>query len=339
MNTTILFHTLAIIAGFVLFMAGITMWLYRRIAIWGSKKAAAAASAEKMQSAYANDLFGRDEMADLLRDFHRMETVLGVQMKNIASMSAEREKARTEMNVATRIQKDMIPCNFSSIKDAGMCDIYGSMTPAKEVGGDFYDFFALDDDRLCLVIADVSGKGVPGALFMTISKVMLRQRALSGGTPAEILADVNDQLCADNREMLFVTVWLGIVNTKTGDVDYGNAGHEYPVILHREGASLLSEDSNDPPLALVKELPYTDKKIRLQPGEGLFVYTDGLPEAKNKIGRRYGLKRMQDKLNSFNADAACQTVIETINENLNAFTDGSEPFDDVTMLMIRLGDD
>ncbi len=161
-----------------------------------------------------------------------------------------------------------------------MCDIYGSMTPAKEVGGDFYDYFALDEDRLCIVIADVSGKGVPAALFMTISKIMIKQRAKAGGSPSQILFDVNNQLCADNKEMLFVTVWLGIVDIKTGEVVYCNAGHEYPVIIH-EGKSSLADD-----------------------------------------GQR--------------ADTPCEKVIRAVEKNVDSFTNDKEPFDDITMLMLRL---
>lgn len=322
--------TIGIIALFVFIMFLLTVILYRSVTYSGKNNVG------EVGSDYSEEMFGNDEIGDLVKSFNSMENALKEQMDNIASMTAEKEKARAELGVATRIQEDMIPVNFSVITDRGMCDIYGSMTPAKEVGGDFYDFFVLSDDRLCAVIADVSGKGVPAALFMTKSKTYIKQRALAGGSPGEILADVNNELCADNGEMLFITVWLGIINTKTGDVAYCNAGHEYPVVLHNGKCTVFKEDKNDPPLALSENYSYTEKTMKLEKGDGLFIYTDGIPEAKNDEDKRYGMDRMIEKLEGCEADMSCEDVIHTMGSDMASFVNNKDPFDDVTMLMIRL---
>ncbi len=328
-NEVILF--LLATAAFLVVMFFITILVYRSVAGWSGQMEERRAEYAKR---YRETEFGGDEIGTLVKSFDSMESALTREMARVARMTAEREKVQAELDVATRIQRDMIPDNFSEID---CCDIYGSMTPAKEVGGDFYDFFMLDDTRLCLVMADVSGKGVPGALFMTIAKVLIRQRALSGGKPSEILSDVNTMLCADNREMLFVTVWLGIVDTKSGTLCYCNAGHEYPVILHHGTCSLKKEAANDPPLALADGLPFEDKELQLAEGDGLFVYTDGVPEAKNEANERYGLDQMLRVLEEKEAVCApCQETVLALSADLDAFVRQKEPFDDVTMLMIRM---
>ncbi|MCR5452892.1 MAG: PP2C family protein-serine/threonine phosphatase [Lachnospiraceae bacterium] len=337
MGNEIFLYGIIIICIFIILMLLLTFALYRRIDGWSNKNKKSDSDAAKNDNdAYKENEFGKDEIGDLVVSFNSMEGALKTQMQNVARMTAEKEKVQAELDVATRIQRDMLPTNFKSVKVFGNCDIYGNMTPAKEVGGDFYDFFPIDEDRLCIVIADVSGKGVPGALFMTISKVLIKQRAMSPGSPAQILSDVNNQLCQDNKEMLFVTVWLGIINTKTFEVDYCNAGHEYPVILRNGKATLVGEGENDPPLALAEDFPFTDRKTRLKAGDGLYVYTDGVPEAKGINNERYTVDRMLAKLEEADEDYECSTLIQNMVADMDEFVGGKEPFDDVTMLMVRI---
>ena len=279
---------------------------------------------------------GNDEIRSLSDRFAGMITELDDYMINLQKVTAEKERIGAELNVATQIQADMLPRIFPPFPERKEFDLFASMDPAKEVGGDFYDFFLVDEDHIALVVADVSGKGVPAALFMVIAKTLIKNRTLMGGGPAEILTDVNNQLCADNGQMLFVTVWLGIVNTKTGEVDYCNAGHEFQVLLHEGKSSLLKEPSNDPPLALAENFPFTDKTMQLQNGDGLFIYTDGLPEAKDGQNNRYGIERMLQILDSCAPDETCEEIMHTMGRDLAAFMDNEDPFDDVTMLVIRL---
>ena len=310
---------------FLAFMALVTAVIYGRIT-WMS-------ATDRIEGIAALDAaqFGRDEIADLVKNFGTMESALTRQMADISEMTAEREKTRAELSIATRIQMSMIPTDFSGMP----CDINGSMTPAREVGGDFYDFFRLDDGRVALVMADVSGKGVPAAMFMTISRTLIRQRAAQGGTPAKMLEDVNTQLCMTNREMLFVTVWLGIADLQTGRVAYCNAGHEYPVVLNGNGAEILEARPNDPPLGLSEDIELTDRELMLGEHDGLFIYTDGLPEAKDAAGDRYGMERLIQLLKHVGRDADCASVVNTVRNDYISFLQDIEPFDDMTMLLIR----
>ncbi len=335
MISNISVFTLIVVIVFVAIMFLMTLYLYSRISRM-SDSGTEYTEIKRGLAEFRRELQSKDEIGDLIKSFDSMESALLTQMENIAIMTAEREKVQAELDVATHIQRDALPDDFEVVTDTGKCDIFGSMKPAKEVGGDFYDFFMPSDDRLCVVIADVSGKGVPGALFMMIAKVLIKQRAMAGGSPSEILYDVNNQLCADNKEMLFVTVWLGIVDLTSGEVTYCNAGHENPVILSGGKGELVGESVNDPPLALAEDFTFSEKKIQLKPGDGMFVYTDGVAEAKGKNDERYGLDRMIKVLESNIEDAACREVIGVMERDMECFVDNKEPFDDVTMLMIRL---
>ncbi len=336
MNNSIPIITIVALLVFLAVMFLITLYLYRRLSGQGAG-GIGDGDAGKSLAEFRKELKSRDEIGDLIKSFDSMESALLTQMENIAIMTAEREKARAELDVATHIQMDALPDNFEEVSKRSGCDIYGSMKPAKEVGGDFYDFFMPADDKLCIVIADVSGKGVPGALFMMISKVLLKQRAMAGGSPSEILYDVNNQLCADNKEMLFVTAWVGILDLVTGDVSYCNAGHENAVLLSHGGGTLSGEAVNDPPLALAEGFTFEEKRLHLDHGDGLFVYTDGVAEAKGTDDARYGLERMVRVLEGCGDEASCKEVIGTMERDMDVFVDNKEPFDDVTMLMIRRG--
>ncbi len=255
-------------------------------------------------------------------------------INEITHITAEKERISAELNVATQIQADMLPRIFPPFPDRKEFDLYATMDPAKEVGGDFYDFFLTDDDHLALVMADVSGKGVPAALFMVIAKTLIKNRAQMGGTPSEILRDVNDTLCEGNEAELFVTVWLAILDIKTGVGIAANAGHEHPILCHKGGEFELVKYRHSPAVATMEGLSFKEHEFTLAPGDTLFVYTDGVPEAVNLDDEGFGYERLLSVLNrSKNADI--KAITENVAAGIEEFRGGTEQFDDITMLCLK----
>ena len=259
---------------------------------------------------------------------------LSVRTKNyidqITTITAEKERIGAELDVATKIQADMLPRVFPPYPERPEFDIYASMTPAKEVGGDFYDFFLIDDDHIALVIADVSGKGVPAALFMVVAKTLIKNRTMLGGTPAEILFDVNNQLCENNESEFFVTVWLAIINIKTGEGMASNAGHEHPALRHVGGKFELVEYKHSPAVAVMSGIKFEEHPFILSHGDSVFVYTDGVTEATNSKKKLFGLNRMVEALNK--SDSNPENMINCVNDGISDFVADAEQFDDITML-------
>ena len=228
----------------------------------------------------------------------------------------------------------MLPSTFPAFPDRADCDIYATMDPAKEVGGDFYDFFLMDENHLALVMADVSGKGIPAALFMVISKTLIKNRALLGGSPAQILHDVNEQICEGNDENLFVTVWLAIVDLKTGRGMVSNAGHEHPALCRKGGRFELVQYKHSPALGVMPGISFKEHEINLEPGDRIFVYTDGVTEANNKEYELFGTERMVDALNS-NPSGPVSLVLQNIRLAVDRFAGAEPQFDDTTMLLFE----
>ena len=280
------------------------------------------------------DIRTKDEIQDLAESIGAMEKDIVKYIDNIRTITAEKERIGAELNVATQIQADMLPRIFPAFPDRKEFDIYATMTPAKEVGGDFYDFFLLDKDHLGLVMADVSGKGVPAALFMVIAKTLIKNRAQMGGGPAEILQYVNEQLCEGNEAELFVTVWFAILNVKTGKGVAANAGHEHPAIRRAGGKYELSVYRHSPAVAAMEGMRFREHEFELYPGDSLFVYTDGVPEATNSMSQLFGTERMLNALNR-DPNADPRTLLENVREGLDAFVGESQQFDDITMLGLR----
>ena len=195
--------------------------------------------------------------------------------------------------MAARIQESMLP---SAFPDRKAFDLFASMDPAREVGGDFYDFFLIDDDHLALLIADVSDKGVPAALMMMSAKILLHYRACQGGTPGQIMADVNNELCDKNDSGMFVTVWMGILDIRDGAMTCANASHENPLVKRAGGAFSLYQDKHGPPLGVISGMQYQDYTLQFDPGDSIFVYTDCVPEANNPSDALYGLQRLEAAL-------------------------------------------
>ena len=239
----------------------------------------------------------------------------------------------TELNMATDIQKSMLPSVFPAFPEKEEFDLYASMDPAKEVGGDFYDFFMIDDDHLGVVIADVSGKGVPAALFMMISKAIVQNNAMLGISPAEVLKRTNDSLCSQNKMEMFVTAWIGILELSTGKMKCASAGHEYPAIFH-DGKYKLLKDKHGLVLGGMEGAKYTDYEILLDKGDRIFTYTDGVPEATNTDNALFGTDRMIDALNS-NIEAGPEEALRTVRASVDKFVGLAEQFDDLTMLCLE----
>ena len=273
----------------------------------------------------------RDEIGDLARGFNKMQDNLKRYTENLRTVTAEKERISAELNVATQIQADMLPRIFPAFPQKKEIDLFASMTPAKEVGGDFYDFFLIDEDHLALVIADVSGKGVPAALFMVISKTLIKNRAMQGGTPAQILTDVNRQLCEGNDADMFVTCWLGICELSTGRMTAASAGHELPAICGPDRRFALLKDKHGFVLAGMESTRYRDYEIQMERGGSIFVYTDGVPEATGVKGDMFGTDRMLEALNRC-ADKQPAVFIKEVGAAVNAFTGEAPQFDDITMV-------
>ncbi len=293
-------------------------------------------SGEGTETSIFNQLTIRsnDEVGDLYKSLTQMEHDMNAYIRDLVSVTAEKERIGAELNVAAQIQADMLPRIFPAFPDRKEFDLYASMHPAKEVGGDFYDYFLVDDDHIALVMADVSGKGVPAALFMVIAKTLIKNRALLGESPSEILKNVNAQLCEGNEAELFVTVWLAVIEISTGKGLAANAGHEHPVIRRADGKYELIVYRHSPAVATMDGIRFREHEFELHPGDSLFVYTDGVPEATNASNELFGTDRMLDALNR-DPDATPETMLRTVRADIDTFVGDAPQFDDITMLGFR----
>ena len=283
------------------------------------------------------DIRTGDEVELLANSFRKMEEDVISYLRSFMAITAENERIGAELNVATQIQADMLPRIFPAFPERPEFDIYASMTPAKEVGGDFYDFFLVDDDHLAMVIADVSGKGVPAALFMVIAKTLLKNAAQTGLPPKAVLEKVNNQLCENNEAEMFVTVWLGIYEISTGKLTAANAGHEYPAIRRSGGRFELVKDRHGFVLAGMEDARYREYELELGMGDTLFLYTDGVAEAIGAANILYGTERMLATLNT--APGRCpEKLLRDVKQDIDRFVGDAPQFDDITMLAIRLRD-
>ena len=247
---------------------------------------------------------------------------------------ARRERIENELQLATNIQASMLPHTFPAFPGRGEFDIYASMKPAKEVGGDFYDFFLIDDDHLGLVMADVSGKGVPAALFMMVSRALIRAHLQNGESPAKALENANEQLCESNEAELFVTVWAAVLEISTGKGVAANAGHEHPALRRADGAYELQVYRHSPAVATMGGMRFREHSFELNPGDSLFVYTDGVAEATSAQNELFGSERMIDALN-VNPGAEPEEVLSNVMHGIDAFVADAEQFDDITMLCLK----
>ncbi len=275
-----------------------------------------------------------DEIEVLAESFAKQSARTALYIEQIQRVTAEKERIGAELDMASRIQGSQLPNLFPPFPDRKEFSLYASMDPAKEVGGDFYDFFMIDEDHMGFVIADVSGKGVPAALLMMVSRVLIKSGLQNGKSPAETLASVNNQLCESNDEEFFVTVWLAVLELSTGNGIAANAGHEHPVLRRAGGKYELQVYRHSLAVGVMKDVPFRQHGFHLNPGDSFFVYTDGVPEATDRKSELYGTGRMLEALNR-DADAEPDQVLANLTADINRFVDGAEQFDDITMLGFR----
>ncbi len=275
-----------------------------------------------------------NELERMANSFSSMVTELDRYMDDIQKMTAEKERIGAELDVATRIQEGMLPRTFPAFPDRHEFDLYATMDPAKEVGGDFYDFFLTDNDHLALVMADVSGKGVPAALFMVIAKTLIKNRAQLGGSPSEVLAYANEVLCEQNEAELFVTVWMAIIEISTGKGIAVNAGHEHPAIKRADGEWELVVYRHSPAVATMEGIKFREHDFEIHSGDKLYVYTDGVAEATDSTDELFGTDRMLAAL-SREADAGPVRLLENVKKDIDAFVGDAPQFDDITMMCVE----
>ena len=275
-----------------------------------------------------------EELANLAHSIDTMETDMTAYIDNLTAATAEKERIGTELSLARTIQENSIPTTFPPFPDRTEFDIYASMDPAREVGGDFYNFFLIDDDHLGVMIGDVSGKGIPGALFMMVSNILLSDRTRMGGTPAQILSFVNDALHDHNTAEMFVSVWLGILEISTGRLTVANAGHEYPALKKPDGRFEILKSKHGLVLGAMDGMNYREYTLPLEPGSKLFIYTDGVPEATAAGNVMFGMDRMLEALNK-DPDGSPEQILKNVQDAVDGFVLDAEQFDDLTMLCLE----
>jgi sigma-B regulation protein RsbU (phosphoserine phosphatase) len=278
-----------------------------------------------------------DELDDLAGSFNTMATNLKDHIEKVTQVTTDRERIKTELNVATTIQESMLPCVFPALPHRSDIDIHASMHPAKEVGGDFYDFFMLDENTLAFVIADVSGKGVSAALFMVIAKTLLKDHAQSGLTPSQVLEIVNNRLCESNGAGMFLTAFLGFVDLQTGKLTFANAGHNPPLIYRKGKGYEWLKTKPKFILAGFPDVKYKDEEDVLNKGDKIYLYTDGVTEALNPAAELYSDPRLLDALNEQGVgEKNPKETLEHMSQSIKTFVNGAEQSDDITMMLIEL---
>lgn len=274
-----------------------------------------------------------DEIQMLSEAVLQMEIGIREYIANLTKVTAEKERIGAELNVAKQIQADMLPSIFPAFPERKEFDVFASMEPAKEVGGDFYDFFLVDDNHLAFLIADVSGKGVPAALFMVITKTLLKNHAQAGESLSEVFERVNNQLCENNQEGMFVTAWMGLLEISTGKLTYVNAGHNPPLVKGEDGVFRYLQCRPGFVLAGMEDMMYQEGEILLGKGDCIYLYTDGVTESINEKEELYGEDRLDIVLNR-HKDEEPEKILQAVKESMDEFVGGAEQFDDITMLCL-----
>ena len=282
---------------------------------------------------YRAEIRSNDEIGDLAVSFNNMAASLKQHIENLTVVTAEKERIGAELDVATHIQKSMLPCIFPAFPERKEFDVYATMTPAKEVGGDFYDFFMVDNTHLAVVMADVSGKGVPAALFMVIGKTLIKDHTQPGKSLGEVFTDVNNMLCDSNSEGLFITAFEGVLDLVTGEFRYVNAGHEPPYLCKQGESFEAYKIKAGFVLAGMEDLRYREGSLQLSPGDRIFLYTDGVTEATDGANQLYGSERLHRVLNA-NLDAGPETLLPAVKADVDQFVGDAPQFDDITMLCL-----
>jgi len=283
---------------------------------------------------YRQTVTSNDEIGDLATAFNKMVGDLTDYIDRLKKTTAEKEKIESELKIAHDIQMGILPRTFPAFPEREEFDVYAIIEPAKEVGGDFYDFFLIDDETLCIVIGDVSGKGVPAALFMAVTRTLIKSKSAKNLTPEKVLVRVNEDLSIDNTTAMFTTVFLAILNTKTGELSYSNGGHNVPYILRKNGKIEPFKVTSGIALGVIDTFKFELRKTLLKPGDGLYLYTDGVNEAMDPDHNLYGNKRLESFLLEI-GDADAKTIAENSLKDVKAFTRGAAQSDDITIMVLK----
>ncbi|MCL2078574.1 MAG: PP2C family protein-serine/threonine phosphatase [Oscillospiraceae bacterium] len=276
-----------------------------------------------------------DELQAMAESYNAMVGDIKLYIENLAVTTAEKERIGTELDVATRIQASLLPCIFPAFPEREEFDIHASMIPAKEVGGDFYDFFFVDENTLALVVADVSGKGVPAALFMVIAKTLIKNNAQLGKRPKAVFETVNNMLCENNSERMFVTAFMGYLDLRNGKLTYVNAGHNPPLIKKGEGGYEFIKTKPSMLLAFFPGREYREDETVIEVGDTIYLYTDGVTEAMNSREDQYSTSRLLETANRYDGNTMTG-LLEFIERDIELFVGGTEQNDDITMLGLRM---
>ena len=275
-----------------------------------------------------------NEIEELFDSFKEMYRDVKDYITQLSSVTAEKERIGAELDVAKHIQASMLPCIFPAFPEKSEIDIYATMEPAKEVGGDFYDFFMVDDTHLAIVMADVSGKGVPAALFMVIGKTLIKDHTTPGRDLGKVFTEVNQLLCESNSEELFITAFEGVLDLVTGEFVYVNAGHEMPFICKAGGDFEPYKIRAAFVLAGMEGMKYRAGSMMLEPGDKIFQYTDGVTEATNINNELYGMKRLGAILNKVK-NGTPHDILPAVKKDIDSFVGEADQFDDITMLCLE----
>lgn len=275
-----------------------------------------------------------DEVGRLARSFSFMEKELRHNIRELVETTAVNERIEGELGIAKEIQLGILPKTFPPFPEEEKLDIYASIEPAKEVGGDLYDFYYIDQDKFCFAIGDVSDKGVPAALMMVITKTLIKASAAQNISPARVMVEVNNAIAGDNPRTMFVTLLIGVLDLKTGRVTYSNGGHNPPVLIKNNGQSQYLKKISGPVVGAMEKIPYKELAIDLNKGDALFMYTDGVTEAMNPEKQFYTDKRLMDKLGQMKG-ASAEKTIRYIKNDIKSFVGKAPQYDDIAMLMVK----
>jgi sigma-B regulation protein RsbU (phosphoserine phosphatase) len=277
-----------------------------------------------------------DEIGDLADSSNKMFATIREYTVRLADETAKRERVRCEMDMARTIQSSVLPREFPPFEGMMDLDIYASMKPAKDVGGDFYDFFVVDRSRVCIVIADVSGQGVPAALFMMAARTLIKNQTLSGASAGEILKSVNNQLCANNDAGMFVTMFLSLYDREANVLRYANAGHNPPGFVPRDGRCRWLPVERNFILAGMEDMEFVTQEVKIEPGDRIVLYTDGVTDAVNEEGEMFGEDRLMELLAGISGRrASSREIVEIMNRELALFQGTVEQSDDVAILVMQ----
>ena len=275
-----------------------------------------------------------DEIEDLANAFNKMTNDLKIYIKNLKETTAAKERIESELKIAAEIQASLLPRTFPPFPKRKEFDIFATMDPAKEVGGDFYDFFFIDENKLCFLIGDVSGKGVPASLFMAVTRTLIKTKTIQGLTPDIVLSRVNEDLCIDNDACMFVTMFYAILNIETGEIQFANAGHNPPLIYTGDGDFEFIPVAKSFVVGAMENTKFESQTLTLKPNDVLFIYTDGVTEAMNPEGQLFSEERLKQTL-AILKDKGITDIIHGIRAEIDTFAQGTLQSDDITMLALK----